>query len=408
MLTLARAGGVDGAAQSYSREAMRGRLAVSFVSTIDVRLPEGFLIKVIDDPGAEWESCEAAIDTLGTPLPLYHRAIWARQRMLSGVKCSLVSLASANGVCRAAFAIESSASRALPRHRLLLVTRLGIGTGGLDESTLNEGLAYLAALAREERSVLRASVEIFSLDSESRRFIAEVLSRNGFVRVPPSRTYERTLVLDLGPSEEQLFAGLHKNARQGIRSVARFPVRVSTATSLSLAARLQELSDETRARTGGAPRRLDWDAIIEMSAQAPQLSRIAVLERTDRTGPDRILAFAWGCLHGDVGEYSESGSTRADDLKVSTSYALLWDLITWARKGGAHTFDLGGVTSGITHSGDPLGGISDFKRRFSQREIEVGEEWELVPRPRRAVVAGIVSRAAGVLRSTYAWVRKPA
>jgi hypothetical protein len=180
---------------------------------------------------------------------------------------------------------------------------------------------------------------------------------------------------------------------------------VSTATSLSLAARLQQLSDETRARTGGAQRPLDWKAILEMSAQAPRLSRIAILERTDRAGPDRILAFAWGCLHGGVGEYSESGSTRADDLKVSTSYALLWDLIIWARKGGAHTFDLGGVTSGITHSEDPLGGISDFKRRFSQREVEVGAEWELVPRPRRAMVAGLVSGAASVLRSAKSWRR---
>jgi hypothetical protein len=363
------------------------------------------LIKVIEGPGGEWESCEAAIDALGTPLPLYHRAIWARQRMASGVRCTLVSIAGPTGACRAAFAIESSASRALPGHRLLSVVRLGIGTGGLDEFAMNEGLGYLASLAREDRSVLRASVEIFSLDAESRRIAGEFLSRHGFVRVPPSRTYERTLVLDLAPTEEQLFAGLHKNARQGIRNVSRFPVRVSTATSLSLAARLQELSDETRARTGGARRPLDWSAIIEMSAQAPQLSRIAVLERTDRVGPDRILAFAWGCLHGNVGEYSESGSTRADDLKVSTSYALLWDLISWARKGGALTFDLGGVTSGITHSGDPLGGISDFKRRFSQREIEVGEEWDLTPRPRRAMVAGIVSRAAGVLHSAKSWMR---
>lgn len=363
------------------------------------------LIKIIEGPDAEWESCESTIDALGTPLPLYHRAIWARQRMASGVKCALVSIASPPGGCRAAFAIESSASRALPGHRLLSVARLGIGAGGLDESAMSEGLSYLGTLAREDRSVLRASVEVFSLDAGLRRLTAESLSRNGFVRIPTSRTYERTLVLDLAPTEEQLFAGLHKNARGRIRSVARLPVKVSTAISMSLAARLQELSDETRARTGGGQHQLDWNAIIEMSAEAPQLSRIAVLERTDRTGPDRILAFAWGCLHGDVGEYSDSGSTRADDLKVPTSYALLWDLIIWARRGGAYTFDLGGVTSGITSTiEDPLGGISDFKRRFSQREVEVGEEWELVPRPRRAMVAAIVSRAAGALRSAKSWI----
>lgn len=358
------------------------------------------MIELIESPAAAWESCEATLDALDTPLPLYHRAIWARQRMVSGVQCSLLSISSSgNDGCRAAFAIESSPSRALPGHRLLSVVRLGAGAGGLDASTLDAGLAHLSALARKDRSVLRASIEVFSLDPEARHLTAESLARNGFVQVPSSRTYERTLVLDLAPSEDQLFAGLHKTARRQIRSISRFPVVVSTATSTSLAERLQELDDETRARTGGSHRRLDWRSIIEMSAQNPQLSRIAILERTDRPGSARVLAFAWGCAHGDVCEYSESGSTRADDLKISTSYALFWDLIIWARKGGARSFDLGGVTSGVAHSEDPLGGISDFKRYFSQREVQVGEEWELVPRPRREMAARVVSRAAGVLRA---------
>jgi lipid II:glycine glycyltransferase (peptidoglycan interpeptide bridge formation enzyme) len=142
-----------------------------------------------------------------------------------------------------------------------------------------------------------------------------------------------------------------------------------------------------------------------MSQRAPELSRIAILERTDQTGPERVLAFAWGCMHGEVAEYSESGSTKSNDLKVSTSYALLWDLIRWARAGRARWFDLGGVTSGATHSDDPLGGISDFKRRFSKREVEVGQQWELYPHPARAKVATFLSRSADLLRSTTKWMR---
>jgi lipid II:glycine glycyltransferase (peptidoglycan interpeptide bridge formation enzyme) len=136
-----------------------------------------------------------------------------------------------------------------------------------------------------------------------------------------------------------------------------------------------------------------------MSTEAPHLSRIAILERTDRDGPGAVLAFAWGCMQGRVAEYSESGSTRPADMKVSTSYALMWDLISWARRSGAHVFDLGGITEGDRDSDDPLGGISDFKRFFSQREVEVGQQWLFEPHPARAAAARVISSGAGLLRN---------
>ncbi len=363
------------------------------------------MVEFITGPGRAWEECEAKLDSKGTSLPLYHRAIWARAAAKSGAESTFAAIRPADGECRAGFAIESTRSRALPGHRLLSIQRLGIGAGGLDESSLEEGLAQLSARARIEGSVLRVTIDAFAMGAGARERTGDVLRRHGYVNVAATRSYERTLLLDLAPSEETLFAGLHKNARQGVRNIARYPVRMRTVESTAIASRLQELGDQTRQRTTGERRHLDWPSLIELSLQAPHLSRIAILERTDGESPDSILAFAWGCMHGDVAQYSESGSTRTDDMKVSTSYALLWDLILWARRGGARWFDFGGVTSGGTHSADPLGGISDFKRRFSQHEVEVGQQWELYPHPRRAVVANVISRSAALLRVGMGWVR---
>lgn len=356
------------------------------------------LIEFISEPGSAWRVCESDLIDRGVSLPLYHRSAWARAVSDTGVSCTLVAIRGDSARCTGAFAFETAQSRSLPGHRVLSIQRLGVGTGGLEERGLSEALAELARRARADWRVLRIVVDVFALDASLREQTARALASAGFHKVPTTRSYERTLILDLGPDEETLFAALHKNARQGVRSVARFPVRVTTATSPSLAARLQTLSDETRSRTGGNPRRLDWDSIIALSAETPELSRIAILERTDRAGPESVLAFAWGCMHGETGEYSESGSTRPDDLKVSTSYALLWDLVVWARRSGARWFDFGGITSGITHSDDPLGGISDFKRRFAQREVEVGEQWELEPRPMRASLARVVSEGVARFR----------
>jgi peptidoglycan biosynthesis/recognition FemAB-like protein len=360
----------------------------------------GGLTELIDGPGAEWEKCEAALDRRGTPLPLFHRAVWARASESSRVGCSFIPIRAGDATCRAGFAIESGRSRALPGHRFLSVRQLGIRSGGLDETSLDAGLATLAARARNDNSVLRVTVESFALEADARARTAEGLRRNGFVQTPTTRTYQRTLVIDLQPDEDAIFAGFHKNARQGIRNVARYPVAVRTVDSVSVAPRLEELAEHAHKRTGGEPRRLDWSSIIRMSVEAPNLSRIAILERTDQSGPESILAFAWGCLHGEVAQYAESGSVRASDLKVSTSYALLWDLISWARAKGAHWFDLGGISGGTTHSDDALGGISDFKRRFSEREIEVGGQWELEPHPGRAAAARLISRSATLLRQT--------
>jgi len=358
------------------------------------------LCELIDAPGYDWEECEAALDRSGTPLPLFHRIVWARAMTSAGTQCSLIAIREDGGSCRAAFAIESERSRALPGHRLLSVRHLGIGSGGLDDSSLEAGLATLAALARSDRSILRVTVESFALDQDARTRTSDHLRRHGFQQAPATRVYQRTLVIDLSPEEEAIFAGLHKNARQGVRNIARYPLIVTTADTVELAPRLQELGDEALRRTGGESQQLEWTSLIRMSAAAPNRSRIAVLRRTDRTGPDSVLAFAWGCVHGEIAEYSVSGSARVDDLKVSTSYALLWDLIRWARLGGARWFDLGGITSGSTDSDDALGGISDFKRRFSQREVEVGGQWQLEPRPGRAAAARMISRGANLLRHT--------
>lgn len=355
------------------------------------------LIELINEPGTAWRACESALESRGAPLPLYHRAAWARAFGGSRIRHSLLSIRR-DDKCVGAFAFEGAPSRTMPRHRLLSIQRLGLGAGGLDRAALEEGLQELVRRSREEWPVLRITVDAFSLDPELRAGTGDALRRTGFTKVPTTRSYERTLVLDLEPAEDTLFAGLHKNARQGIRNVARYPVQVTPVTDVSLAPRLQTLSDETRGRTGGERRELDWESIVRLSAESPELSRIAILERTDVKGPDAVLAFAWGCMHGNVGEYSESGSARPADLKVSTSYALLWDLVLWARRGGARWFDFGGITGGMTHSDDPLGGISDFKRRFAHLELEVGEQWELEPRPARARIARLVSRAAKAVR----------
>lgn len=362
------------------------------------------MVNILNAPGASWDACESELDARGASLPLYHRTVWAQSLKRSGTHTSFVAINDGAG-CKAGFAIERSRSRALPGHWLWSIRRLGIGNGGLEEDSLDEGVREIAAAAAADSRVLRVTIDAFATAPDDLGRTTDIISRYGFARAANPRSYEKTLLLDLKPDEEEIFASLHKNARQGVRNIARYPVRLDRAEP-NMAQRLAELAGETRSRTQGEHHQVDWQSAIEIATQRPDLSRLVVLRRADADGPSSVIAFALGHVHGQTGEYSESGSTRVDDMKVSTSYALLWDLIVWARKNGATVFDLGGVTSGITHSDDPLGGISDFKRRFSRTEVEVGSQWELHPHPRRAAAARVVSQGAGIVRSALQRMRE--
>jgi len=342
-------------------------------------------------------------------MAIYHRAVWARAARGAGVSSSLFAVRDAAGRCTAAFAAQTTATRALPGHSVVAIPRLGIGAGGFDRNQLEAAITLLVDRARANRRILRVVADVFSLDAAARDETSELFRRHGFKRVPVVRSYERTLLLDLRPSESELFAALHTKARQGVRSVDKFPIRIKTAEDTTLSERFEELNAQTRARTGGENHRPDWAAFIDMSRQSPDLSRIVVLEKTADGGREAVIAFAWACLHGDVAEYKESASSRSE-RRIPTTYPLLWDLILWAKRSGAKWFDLGGVTGGGHDGDDPLAGISDFKRRFTKHEVDVGEQWELYPHPRRAALAAGVTRVASLARSLLQsrYLRRPA
>ena len=343
---------------------------------------------------------EALLDARGISLPLPYRLCWAKAAAASGARSIFISLKDAAGSCQGGLAVESRPSRSLPGHRWWSITRLGIGTAGLDAVGLHDVLAKVKSHARHDGRVLRILVEVFAPNADARQRTGECLREHGFRRMPTERTYERTLFVNLEPDEATIFSKLGKTARQNIRVAAKRPVTVECVTDVSLADRLQQLDQETWRRTSTIAKSDDWAARIKLSNEAPHLSRINVLRRNDRVGPESIIAFSWACLHGDVVHYAAAASTRANDLKIPMTYPLVWDLMRWARRSGARRFDFGGITAGHQNGDDPLGGISDFKRYFTHDEVEVGQQWELELLPIRVAAtrfAAAVVRRGSVL-----------
>ena len=359
---------------------------------------DGYDIALLRGITPQRNRAERLLLDAGLPLPLPHRIAWATLQPRGHENWLLFVRDAAGRPCGAA-AVDVAPSRALSGHRLLRVERFG---PGLPAAAHRAALQVLVSIARRERRVLRLYVESFAVDDAQRASLEAGIAAMGFAQMPAPRCYQHTLLLDLDADEESIFASFHRSGRQNIRTARKHPVRIAPIVDPAQFARLDEIAAETFTRTGGRYQVVDWTRIATISEREPGSSRLVGLFRTDCAGPDALLAFAWACAHGDHAHYSSAGSTRQVDRRIPLLYPLIWDLICWAKRGGARYFDLGGVTPGSSDTDDPLGGISDFKRCFSGRAAQVGGEWSYEPRPMQANAARMVKSASLLLSRVLA------
>ncbi len=356
---------------------------------LKARLPASVTPGRVLDNQVDWNKVEADLQAVGVPLPLYHRWAWAQRG--GARKYRLVTIDDARGLPLGAFALQIDRSRTLPGHVFWQVQRFG---EGLPETSWAGLAARLRDLAASDSRVLKVSVRLFA--RHRRDEIAAAFEQLGFSRLEHPHSYRYTLTLDLAPTEDELLAGLHKTARKNLRETEKAGVSVQALTDEKYAARIQTLQAEALRRTGGNSELLDGRVILRLSREHPELSRIiGLFASPDDTSPESLVGFAWGCMHGSHGEYRAAGTSRIPGRNLAISYPLLWDLIQWSRRQGATWFDFGGVT---IETGE-LQGISDFKRYFSRNVEEVGEEWTLVPNPRRLQLATLAGEGARVVAS---------
>lgn len=346
-------------------------------------------------------ACETALRVRWSgAVPLYQRPEWAE--IAGRERAWLLGVRDPGGQWRSGLALTVRPSRVLPGCYALRVNRAGSTIAREDAVVIARALHELA-----DRSipVLKVGVEIFARDPSLRAALGEALAGEGFERPAIREAYAQTVVIDIARDDEDtLLKSFSERVRRHVRALAKHPVEVRPIEDPSLAPRLVALMNETFARTEGESPAIPWPLVIEMSRRYPDASRVAGLFRIDRDGDDALLAFAWGCMHGDHAHYDAAASTRLSDLRMPLGYGPVWDLLRWSRRAGASWFDFGGVTAGSAGSGDPLGGISDFKRGFSSIIEELQEEWVYVPRPsvmRLARFGSSLSSAVSRLQRKY-------
>lgn len=355
----------------------------------------GHEASILHASSPEWRDCEESLARNGTAVPLDHRRAWLE--LLPDASPFYVAVRdTARDRWCCGFPVQVARTRTLPGHRILRVTRFGAGDC---DAGLEAAVRALRELARDNPRFVRLNVEVFCRSSERRAALWETFSALGFYEVERPRWYERTVVIDLAPKEDEILASFHKTGRQNVRAPAKKGLTVAAITDPAYAPRMQALSNESFARTGREAPRRDWAARLRFSASHPELYRIVGTLDPTLEGPDDLLAFTCGSCHGNYASYEDGASTRDVEGNVPLSYAPLWELVRWAKDVGCEWFDMGGIPRAKPEpESDPREGISRFKRYFTEEIAVVGGEWEFVPDRIRSRVSHLVSQALERLR----------
>jgi hypothetical protein len=355
---------------------------------------DGHVVEVFGHVDA-WRNCLDELTGLGIGVPLVHRISWINELKPLGQLYLAVRDAS-DGSLSAAVPVQKRPTRSLPGHSRLRVTYFGYAPR---EDGLAAAAAGLERYLVDDPKSLSATVEVFLARDDARERLERHLPSLGYERARAPRTYRQTLRLDLSPDEDALFGSFAPTCRRFIRAPEKKGFTVRTMDDPQWAERMDTIWKATFARTGARAPSRNWSSLLEFAGRHPEEFRIVGAFGHDYPEPLSLTAFACGMNNSDHAAYTDGASCRDIGASVPLSYAPMWNLIRWAKSMGCEWFDLGGITEG--HHGDakdPLGGISDFKRRFTDRVVTVGSEWELKPVSWRTALSDRVAASGNVVR----------
>ncbi|WP_413449885.1 GNAT family N-acetyltransferase [Georgenia phoenicis] len=207
-------------------------------------------------------------------------------------------------------------------------------------------------------------------------------------------TYDRTVVVDLDRSEDEVFAAMKQQGRRAIRKALKdesLTVGEETGLDEAAFAELYEVFVETGEREGFGPhparRYLDMLATL-----GPEHARVFVTRRDGR-----VLAWALVLVNDGAALYSV-GASNAEARSAYAADLLHWEVIRTLLGEGVRSYDLAGAGS---ERFPGLSGLTQFKTKFEKEITEVAPAWDLPLHPRAydALVAALAAkrRASGLV-----------
>jgi lipid II:glycine glycyltransferase (peptidoglycan interpeptide bridge formation enzyme) len=225
------------------------------------------------------------------------------------------------------------------------------------ESAYKEVIAALVAYVKKEGDAVCIRIRpALTATDEHRKLFRDM----GFRAAPMHLHAERTWVLDLGLSEDELLAGMRKNTRYYVRRAPKDGVVVRMSTDPEDATVMHALQQETVQRQRFVPFSLRFFTELMRAFGEGACLFIARYQ-------DEDIACAMINIYGDMAVYHYA-ATSLRFPKIPAAYLVLWEAIKEAKRRGCRYFNFWGVV-GEDETKHPWHGLSQFKRGFGGYEI---------------------------------------
>ncbi|MDN4480478.1 lipid II:glycine glycyltransferase FemX [Demequina muriae] len=198
-------------------------------------------------------------------------------------------------------------------------------------------------------------------------------------------TYDRTVVIDLTPEEDDIFASFAKRRRTGIRKALRdenFDLTDESGLSREAFGELYAIYEETAERDDFGI--YEADTYYAMVAALGEHARVFVARRTDSGTDDAPAepgrAVAWVIVTTYDGKATSYYAGANHEARGTNAVMLLrWHVMRVLKAEGVTQYDLMGVDSARAPQ---LKSVGDFKRQFAD-ETEVDGAWDVAVKPLR-------------------------
>ncbi len=213
-------------------------------------------------------------------------------------------------------------------------------------------------------------------------------------------TYDRTVVIDLTPDEDDIFASFAKRRRTGIRKALRddnWDLTDESGLSRDAFAELYEIYEETAERDEFGI--YDADTYYAMVAALGEHARVFVARRTDSGTADAPLkpgrAVAWVIVTTYDGKATSYYAGANHEARGTNAVMLLrWHVMRVLKAEGITAYDLMGVDS---PRAPQLANVGHFKRQFAE-ETEVDGAWDVPVKTMRYRALALALRLKRLLR----------
>lgn len=180
---------------------------------------------------------------------------------------------------------------------------------------------------------------------------------------------QRTVMLDLKKSNEELLASMHPKTRYNIKVAERHGIRVETRAGMDALDDFYGRLEETAARDGFRlhPKSHYAHLLASNSHQFENCLFFAYYQ-------GELAAVALLNFYGEVATYLHGASTYSL-RSFMAPYMIHWEMIKEARRRGVGTYDFWGIDE------DKWPGVTRFKRGWGGEEVSYPEAFQIIFRP---------------------------